>query len=284
MFIVLVLAVAGVEAGLVLTKPAPTYAVPALKGDGVAQARGLLASRHLQLSVVGSQWDPAAKGSIVQQSPQPGVRLHAKATVSVTVSRGPQPVAVPDLATLDQAQASVLKSGGLRVGTVSHHTSMTVPNGVVVSWSPQGNAVLPGTAVNLVISAGKPTAIVPGAAAGTTFAQADASLRGAGFYVDQANAYSNDVPIGQVISMSPPPGTSLVVGTTVTVTVSLGPRMVTVPSSVVGLSVDQAESLLSGLGIGVDGVQGYLTEPVTGTVPTVGTQVRYGAAVQLVTG
>ena len=85
----LALAAAGVAAGLVLTRPAPTYVVPALKGVGVAKATTLLVSEHLQLVVLGSQWGPMKKGSIVQQSPGAGTRLHAHGSVSVTVSRGP---------------------------------------------------------------------------------------------------------------------------------------------------------------------------------------------------
>ena len=218
----LALAAAGVAAGLVLTRPAPTYVVPALKGVGVAKATTLLVSEHLQLVVLGSQWGPMKKGSIVQQSPGAGTRLHAHGSVSVTVSRGPQPVRVPDLATLDLAQVtSVLRSSSLKLGAVRRHTSMTVEKGMI-SWAHRGHVVLPGTAISVVISVGKPLETVPDAPAGTTLSQLETELRGLGFHIAEMTAYSDSVPSGQVIALSPGSGERLVVGTTITVTVSLG--------------------------------------------------------------
>jgi serine/threonine-protein kinase len=283
--VALALAAAGVTAGLVLTRPAPTYVVPGLKGVGLAKATALLAGDHLQLVVLGSQWDQMTKGSIVQQSPQAGARLHARGAVSVTVSRGPQPVQVPDLATLDLAQATaVLTSSSLRLGAVRRQTSMTVPEGMVISWAHRGHAVLPGTAISVVVSAGKPLETVPGAPAGTTLSQVTAELRSLGFHVAELAAYSDSVPPDQVIALSPTSGTRLVFGATITVTVSLGPHMVTIPTSVIGLSVEQAGNLLNRLGVGVYGVHGDPLVPVSGTLPAVGTRVHYGTSVILVTG
>jgi beta-lactam-binding protein with PASTA domain/tRNA A-37 threonylcarbamoyl transferase component Bud32 len=284
--VLVVLAAAGVAAALVLLQPAPTYAVPALKGRTEAQARSLLANQHLRLLIVGEQWDPEPKGEVVDQSPSPDTKLPAKGTVSVTLSEGPQPVPVPSLATLTVAQAErVLRSAGLVLGPVTRHTSMTVPKGVLISWSFAGRSVVPGTAIGMVVSAGKPTATVPSyEARATSYTEMRTLLAGAGFKVGETTTYSDTVPSGDVVAVSPLPGTSLVVGTTVTVTVSLGPHMVVVPQSIVGMSVDQAANELYTVGLGVYGVQGNLRAPVTGSQPAVGTPVRYGSSVILVTG
>jgi len=271
-------------AALVLKRPAPTYAVPRLGGEALGDARAVLAGDHLLLAVVGTQWDAAAKGSVITQYPLAGTSLRARSTVGVTVSLGPEPVAVPDLSTLDLAQAtSELRSDRLRLGRVARRSSMTVLDGSVISWSPRGRPVLPGTAVQLVVSEGRPVAVVPPVASGTSFAALEAALRAAGFKVAELTVYNDDVPAGDVVSVSPSAGTREVVGSTVTVTVSIGPHTVTVPAGIVGLSVDQAVKVLSRLGLYVYEVQGSPLSAVTGSQPAVGTAVLYGKSVVLVT-
>ena len=81
----------------------------------------------------------------------------------VTLSLGPQPVPVPsDLAGKSQATATaVLAALHLLAGPITQATSMTVPQGDVISSRPDSGSVLPGRSVALVISTGKPTVAVP---------------------------------------------------------------------------------------------------------------------------
>jgi beta-lactam-binding protein with PASTA domain/tRNA A-37 threonylcarbamoyl transferase component Bud32 len=284
--VVLVVAVlgAGGAAAVVLGRPAPTYAVPRVDGDILAHARAALAADHLQLSVAATQWSAAATESVISQFPVPGTRLHAKSTVEVTVSLGPEPVVVPDLSTLDVAQAtSELRSARLRLGKVGRRPSTTVPGGIIISWMPRGHSVLPGTAINLVVSKGKPMSVVPPVGPSTSYVALATALKALHFKVVEVTTYSNDVPTGDVVSVSPPSGDREVVGSTVTVTVSVGPHLVTVPTGIVGLSVDGASKLLLGLGLYVWEVRGNPLSPVTGSQPAVGARVLYGKSVALVT-
>ncbi|HUC15403.1 MAG TPA: PASTA domain-containing protein [Acidimicrobiales bacterium] len=282
---VLLVAAGAVAAELNASQPAPKYPVPWLVGDTVAGARTVLVAEHLGLSVAASQWDKAAKGSVISQDPPPNAKLLANTIVAVTVSLGPEPVRVPDLATLDVAQATrALRASGLHRGAVHDRTSMSVPAGVVISWTPHGKRVPPGTAVKLVVSTGKPMALVPAFAASTTFDQMVADLTRLRFHSSEVTTYSNTVPAGHVIGTQPLAGAREVVGTTVTVTVSLGPHLVTIPASVVGLSAQQAAKLLERIGLDVYETQGSPLNPVTGTQPAVGTSVLYGKSVVLVTG
>lgn len=283
--VVLLVAAGAVAADLYTSQPAPKYSVPWLVGDTVAGARTVLVAEHLGLSVAASQWDRATKGSVISQSPAPNAKLLANGLVAVTVSRGPEPVRVPDLATLDVAQATTaLRSAGLRSGTVQHRTSMTVAAGVVISWVPHGKSVPPGTVVKLVVSTGKPMAVVPAFASSTTFDQMVADLTKLRFHSTEVTTYSNTVPAGDVISTEPGPGAREVVGTAVSITVSLGPHLVTIPASVVGLSARDAATLLGRIGLNVYETLGSPLEPVSGTQPAVGTAVLYGKSVALVTG
>jgi serine/threonine-protein kinase len=283
--VVLVAAAGAAAAGLYASSPAPTYSVPWLVGDTVAGARTVLVAEHLGLSVAARQWDNAAKGSVISQDPAANAKLLANNIVAVTVSLGPEPVRVPDLATLDLAQATTaLRSSDLRRGAVHGSTSMTVPAGVVISWTPHGRRVPPGTEVKLLVSSGKPTALVPTIGSSTTYDQMVADLKRLGFHSSELTSYSNTVPAGDVLSTDPLPGAREVVGTTVTITASLGPHLVTIPATVVGLSPDQAANLLERIGLYVNVTEGSPLEPVTGTQPAVGTAVLYGKSVVLVTG
>ena len=282
------LAGAGAAAAIYLDRPPPpppTYPVPDLSGDTLTAATTALSEEHLFVSVSAKQWDAAKpKGTVISQYPLPGGRSLAGKRVYVTVSLGPEPVAVPSLATLDIVQAkSFLEADGLKLGKVTRHTSLTVPEGVIISWSDPGLKVLPGTVVNVVVSAGKPMATVPAGADGMPFTQLAPTLKALRLGVSEEQSYNDNVKAGYVISTSPAPGSTEVVGTLVTVDVSLGPHLVTVPGSVVGLSSEQAARVLQGLGLYVSRVVGSPLSPVASTEPPVGTPVLYGSSIVLVT-
>ncbi len=282
----LLLAVAG---AVVVTRwPKPYRLVPSLHGDTLDAARTALQPSHLGLSVTGHAYDPTiAKGSVVSQSPAAGNELREGGHVAVTVSLGPQPVRVPtDLAgkPVDTA-TSVLTTLGLRVGAVTYATSMTVPQGDVISTQPATGTLLPGQAVALVVSSGKPTVPVPslaGTASGQSFVAAQAALQAAGLGAVEQDTFSDTVPKGHVIGTSPAAGVAVTVGASVTVQVSKGPDLVAVPA-VRGDSVTGATSMLENAGFAVSGVTGNPTATVTGTSPPAGTLVHRGGSVQLVT-
>jgi len=265
--------------------PPPTYPVPDLRGERVAPASESLAKEHLLLSVTSRVWSATTdQGAITSQYPVPGSRLLAQKAVDVTVSLGPEPVAVPSLVTLDVAQArAFLTAAGLRLGTLARQTSMTVPAGLIISWSHRGQRLLPGRAVNVVVSAGKPVATVPSAAVGMPFSQLAAELHTLGLVAQPERFYNDNVRPGLVISTNPPPGSQEVVGTVVVVNVSLGQHLVTIPPSIVGFSVEQAAKALSELGLYVSRVSGSPLAPVASTEPGVGTAVLYGSSIVLVT-
>jgi serine/threonine-protein kinase len=282
---VLVLVVAGVAVGLYSSRPAPTYPVADLRRHTMGAAESVLRTEHLQLVVAAQQWSPSVpSGSVISQYPAPPARLHAGQAVSVILSLGPAPVKVPPLATLDRAQvAQALGSAGLRLGKVTRRSSMTVPDGIVISWSSRGLELLPGSVVNVVLSTGKPVVRVPVLPPGTTFAREVVALDRLHLRAHEVGHYNDTVAAGVVLSTVPRPGTKRVVGTTVTVNVSIGPHLVTIPRSIVGLDPVRATHVLSGLGIYVRGVQGSPAARVTSTQPATGARVRYGGAVLLVT-
>ena len=263
----------------------PSHPVPHVVGDTQTQARAALDRVHLKMKVGDTHYSSALSGTVISQNPQTG-RLKEGRTVSVVLSRGPQPVEVPNLVNLTQSAASaVLQTLGLKVGPVHHQSSLTVPAGSVISSSPDQGTLLPGQAVSMVVSTGKPFVAVPGltTASAASFAAAQAVLAAAHLTASEAQQYSSTVPKGQVIATQPAPGTQVRVGSEVTVVVSKGPQLVAVPN-VAQDSVSEAAAALEAAGFSVSGVTGNPTAVVTGTSPPAGTLLVIHSSVQIITG
>jgi len=265
--------------------PTPNEAVPSVLHETTATATATLTRAHLGLEVVGKAYDNTVPaGSVLTQRPDTGHLKRGK-PVAVTVSLGLPPVPVPSLHGATEAQAAgQLRSGHLKLGSVTSQASTTVASGTVISWSATGTTVAQGTPINLVVSSGLPIVAVPALSgpAAQSFAAAQTALAGAGLSATQAEAYSDTVTKGMVIATTPPAGTKVRLHTPVTVTVSKGPDTTPVPS-VYGDSVGYATATLEEHGLVVSGVQGNPTSSATGTYPSQGTVVRLGAAVEIIT-
>jgi serine/threonine-protein kinase len=266
----------------------PSYLVPSLAGQTQAAATASLLPVHLKLAVTSRVYSAQVPaGHVIAQTPAHGASLHRGHLVGVTLSLGPQPVPAPSLANDTQTVAtSVLHTLGLVASPVTYKTSMTVPAGSVINSSPDTGTIVPGSSVALVVSQGKPKVAVPAlsVAQQASLATAQAALAAVGLGVSDDAQYSDTVPSGQVMSTTPPAGTSVTVGTTITVVVSKGPHLATIPTALVGGSVGAATTTLGSLGFQVSGVDGNPLGTVTGTDPAAGTTIDYGSPVQIVTG
>ncbi len=132
-------------------------AVPNVVGLARADAEAVIVGAGLVVGAVTEEHhETVPAGSVISQNPAAGVEVVSGSAVSLAVSRGPQPVAVPDAVGLAQASVEAAITGaGLVVGTVTQQSSDTVPVGSVISQDPAaGPSVMPGTAVNLVVSSG----------------------------------------------------------------------------------------------------------------------------------
>ena len=114
-----------------------------------------------------------------------------------------------------------------------------------------GVGVLPDTKVDVLISKGHAPVKVP-TVARLPYAQASKRLKNAHFEVKRGkDAFSDTVAEGAVISSSPAATHTAPYGSTVTLVVSKGPEMVTVPD-VEGLRLSEAISLLNDKGLAFD--------------------------------
>lgn len=112
-----------------------------------------------------------------------------------------------------------------------------------------------------------PPATVPDLA-GLTEAQAVAAVEAAGLVADPLrDTFSDSVPVGQVASQQPPPGTAIAAGGSVEVEISRGPVPVQVPDTI-ALGLDDALAALTATGLSDGNVSFVNDSQPTDTVLT----------------
>ena len=188
------------------------------------------------------------QGRVISQDPEAGDRLADGSTVHYVVSRGKPIVNVPDVSGMSQAEAErVLEERGLQVGPRTPAFDENVPKDSVIFHRVDGQdrptTARDGSEVELVISQGPEPRPVP-SVRGQSAEQATAALVRMGFEV-AVSRQKGDVPAGQAIGTSPGTGTRVDRGGTVTLIVSEGPELVTVPDPT-GLTLQQFQDALPG--------------------------------------
>jgi len=254
-----VLLALGLGAGVWYINSGQFTHVPALLAKTEAQARDRLDQACLETGKVTYDYsDTVKRGTVISTDPGVGSRIRNHDSVSITVSRGPQTVKVPDVEgwSLGKARAR-LKSEDLEPGMVTREFSDDVPKGFVISTDPGGGTTLrAGAAIALTVSKGAPVDVPD--VSGEDLADAKADLAEAGLKVEVATTRVNsEFDAGQVAKQTPAADSQAAEGDTVTLTVSKGPVMVEVPD-VTGDSVDDAKSELEDAGFQVDEDRGLL--------------------------
>ncbi|MFF1278279.1 Stk1 family PASTA domain-containing Ser/Thr kinase [Streptomyces marokkonensis] len=257
--VVAVLLVLGLGAGVWYINSGQFTKVPPLLAKTEKEARDRLADAGLDVGQVEEAYsDTVERGKVVATDPEAGARIRSNDSVSLTVSKGPQTVRVPDLDgyPLDKAR-SLLEDEGLKPGMSTREFSETVPAGSVIATEPgKGTEVRAGSAVALTVSKGAPVDVPD--VTGDDLQDARAELEEAGLEVKVATGRVNSGhDAGRVARQDPGPGGRAAEGDTVTLTLSKGPEMVEVPD-VVGDSVGEAREKLEGAGFGVDEDRGLL--------------------------
>ena len=121
-----------------------------------------------------------------------------------------------------------------------------VPAGHVRAQEPQG-AARTGTSVSLELSAGPRQVTVPDVTRASA-AEAVSQLTAADLTTNEVTSYDEQVTEGAVIASDPPPGSTVDEGTEVTLTISLGPTPIPVPT-LTGEDIGTARTQLTELGL-----------------------------------
>ena len=157
---------------------------------------------------------------MLRTDPAAGQAVTAGAEITIVVASGQ--VDLPDLTgkTQDEAQAEL---GKLKLSAViKTQESDTVEAGRVIGQDRAAGPVPQGTTITLSIATAPTTVTIPDSIVGMDSESATSALQQLGLTVNTQGAQSNDVAEGNVMSSNPSPGTSVKVGSTVTLTVSEG--------------------------------------------------------------
>jgi serine/threonine-protein kinase len=280
--LVLILVTAG--AGLVGWQLAGRHvAVPSVVGKSPAAAQAALRKAHLtpQIAAVSVYSETVKRGDVATVSPAAGHRLARGKPVTLTLSLGPERYTVPTVLKLSLADAvSALRVAHLHPQTPTAAYNDTIPVGNVISIKPEaGQSVKPQTQVAIVISKGPAPVTVP-KLSGLTGDAATKLLKGLDLKVTMTNDFSDTVPIGQVIGITPP--TNLHRTQTVHLSVSKGPPVVTIPSGIDNSSPGYAKQVLQSLGLIVDTYDfPGLDSSILAIRPSPGTTVKVGSHVSM---
>lgn len=156
---------------------------------------------------------------------------------------------VPQVTGMDQAAAAKALTDAGFTPKFTHQRNNSVAAGLVVRTDPAAGAgAVRGSTVTVVLSSGRPT--VPDIGTNTSLAQAQSAILAAEL-VPQHDAnndqYSTSVVVGNVIRVSPGPGSQLDVNAPVTIILSKGAPPQPVPD-VTGKSRDEAFQILQAAG------------------------------------
>jgi beta-lactam-binding protein with PASTA domain/tRNA A-37 threonylcarbamoyl transferase component Bud32 len=188
--------------------------VPALSGLPVASAESRLRELHLVPVVRHTYSTTVHRGLVASSQPGPGAIVTHGSSVVLSVSLGPPPFPMPNVAN-ETVQTAIgkLTADHLVIGTAPSAYSNTVPKGEVISTTPAAGAdVFPGESVSLLVSRGPQLFRVPGVV-GDNWRQAEQVLTRAGFRY-QVDALP--VGPGNVVEQSPAGGSEERAGTVVT--------------------------------------------------------------------
>ena len=152
--VVLVIAVVGGVAYYLLAGAGKTYAVPLVNGEPVATAQAQIKAQHLRSTVVYRNSSSVKANMVINSNPAEGNNVPANTLVTLFVSKGQAPVAVPNVVGQQQDQAAAtLQSKGFKVDTKTDATSSS-PAGQVISQNPSGGTAAPGATITITVSGG----------------------------------------------------------------------------------------------------------------------------------
>jgi serine/threonine-protein kinase len=267
---------------LAANKPVP---VPFVEGSREPLAKKKIRDAQLVPRVARKFSDTIEKGVVISQDPAAGEKLQKNGRVDITVSKGKETVSVPSVIGKARDDAvSTLVNAGLEANPVVPVPS-SKPEGTVTGQDPRaGKIVVKGSRVRINVSSGPANVTVP-SVIGLPFDQASAALQNQGFAVGRKDVES-DQAADTVVDQSP--SGSARPGSTITLSVSKGPKTSAVPD-VTSQDEQSARDTITSAGFKVQVQHQDVTDPglegiVLDQTPTGGTQAKKGSKVTITVG
>jgi eukaryotic-like serine/threonine-protein kinase len=194
--------------------------VPQVVGLPEEEARTQLEDARFKVAIQREYNDTIPKGQVIEQTPDPDTALEVGKQVRLTVSRGKEPVTIPNVGGNTSAEASALIQGaGLGVRVVQEF-STDVPRDIVIRQIPQADRSVPvGTTVTIVVSKGPQQFPMPNMI-GKPASQAQAELQGAGLVVNAVDLPGSTGD--EVVGQNPKAGVIVEAGQQVTIYIGGG--------------------------------------------------------------
>lgn len=224
-------------------KPDPQpIVVPEVVGMLLADAQIAMNTAGLALGRIEQIYSSTvAVGNVVCQEPLAGVLVTSGTAMNVSVSKGVQPVIVPNVVSMthESAQATIVDAL-LQVGTATRQYDLETPIDKVISQDPSAESLVPpGTPVDLVVSEG---CILCPLVVNKTRTEAERSIAASGLIVGNVIETISHIRYGNVVGQEPNGNSGVLPGTPVNLLVSAG--MTTVPD-VVGRTKTEAQQIIS---------------------------------------
>ena len=267
------------------------FGVPNLIGENVDVARARIEAQGFTVGAIEYQFtEDVDENIVIDQNPVGGETAPPGTPVNLIVSSGPSSIEVPDVSgkTSDTAVLELTRAGFESVETVEEF-SPDVLAGFVIETNPAAGQTVPREATIIVIVSQGPEPVDVPNLRGQSTTQAQNTLNELGLLLVVSNE-TVEVPIdsgliGNVAEQNPSSGTTVEVGTEVTVRLG-SPIQVAVPDfSGMTASEAQAEATAVGLNVDISGTTVTNTQADDQTVasqdPTAGSTVDEGSFVEL---
>ena len=199
-----------------VSKGPERYGIPTLKGLTQAAATDAITAVNLVVGAVREAFDDKAEvGTVVTSDPKAGASVKPGTSVDLVISKGPEPVPMPDI---EGRKVTAAKAALTEVGLkadVTQKFSESVANGIVINAKPPAGTIIDsGSRVALVVSKGPPPVVVPNLV-DMLRDKAVSTLQGLGL---RPNVVEGDFsPLNRVISQDPPAGSKIPKGSSVTI-------------------------------------------------------------------
>lgn len=198
---------------IVVSSGPKLVAAPALAGKTFVEATAAILQAGFTVGKLNSWFNPAPIGTVYAYDGSDGSQIAEGSAIDLEISLG----SIPGVAGLDQATAiNVIQAAGLKVKDVTQEYSNTVTKGQVISIVPLTEPLGNGGEVNMVVSKGPDTVVMP-KVVGETISASKSLLESLGLrVVVDTNQLSSNWGIAKVKKVSASVGTKLHVGDTVT--------------------------------------------------------------------
>ncbi len=266
--------------------PGSKVVVPSLAGLTVKEAKNTLEDLGLNLDISKEEFsEDIPDGKIINSDPAGGGRVSPNGTVGVIISKGQERYSVPTVQGLKlEVAEQLLEENKLVLGEVKEEFSSEIPKGFILRSDPTtGEKIKRNSLVNLFVSKGIEQ-IELGNYKGKSGEQALNELTESGFDVETKYVFSEDLPVGAVISQTPGAGEADK-GSKIILLLSKGSEFVFVPNI---FSISEAKAVAAlkdqDLKVVVKKVGNKKTKVVTNVSPKVGTKVKRGSTVTITVG